>query len=85
MYKDKVILLDNKPKKFSFQNMAIQTTRLETCDIKHIINNQVNQIKSTIQRIQTDTPSVILRKRPRFPIEQKSCDYTKKVDSDTNT
>ncbi len=47
--------------------------------------NQVNQIKSTIQRIQTDTPSVILRKHPRFPIEQKSCDYTKKVDSDTNT
>ena len=40
--------------------------------------NQVNQIKSTIQRIQTDTPSVILRKRPRFPIEQKSCDYTKR-------
>ena len=31
--------------------------------------DQVNQIKSTIQRIQTDTPSVILRKRPRFPTE----------------
>ena len=42
------------------------------------IYNQVNQIKSTIQRIQTDTPSVILRKHPRFPIEQKSCDYTKR-------
>ena len=42
------------------------------------LDNQVNQIKSTIQRLQTDTPSVILRKHPRFPIEQKSCDYTKR-------